>query len=184
MNPGAVRCSLLTPNCPTLAFDKLGRPSEEGRATNRNITGNKAEAAERVRRSCPHPNFLGQHPVGARDEPCVYEACHMICPEPAFGQPSYGALLHYEVKILLILLCSPLTNSRRFTLTRAPVHQRGESQHLCSYKSHLQRSLQAAQTKLYKAAQANNEGMPRSELTAAEYATDDFRMFHFKVRRA
>ncbi|KAK9835704.1 hypothetical protein WJX74_006273 [Apatococcus lobatus] len=58
----------------------------------------------------------------------------MICPEPAFGQPTYGPPLHYE----------------------------------------------AAQTKLYKAAQIN-ESMPRSELTAAEYATDDFRMFHFKV---
>ncbi len=40
-------------------------------------------------------------PLSASDlheeNPRVYGACHMICPEPAFRQPSYDALLQYEV---------------------------------------------------------------------------------------
>ena len=110
----------------------------------------------------------------------------MICPEPAFRQPTYDALLQYEVRRSWQpdpALCNGhLAGTRgNGSLSLADLQHSARGFSKSSPTDLTTASLQASQTKLFKAAQSV-EGMPRSELTAEEYATDDFRMFHFKVK--
>ena len=63
----------------------------------------------------------------------VYEACHMLCPEPALGHHSYSPLLQYEVRILALDQPLPARDESRGCLSFwcTVSHSKAATAHAC-----------------------------------------------------